>query len=79
MNIAAKWGEANNRPIYMGEFGAYSKADMESRALWTNSVARTAEDFHFSWGYWEFCAGFGIYNQGTKTWIDPLLTALIPE
>ncbi len=78
LNLAAKWGKANNRPIYLGEFGAYNKADMESRARWTNFVARTAEEFDFSWGYWEFCAGFGIYNQATKTWNEPLVEALIP-
>jgi len=79
LNTAAQWGKANNRPIYLGEFGAYNKADMESRARWTDFVARTAEEFGVSWSYWEFCAGFGIYNRGTKTWNEPLLEALIPD
>jgi endoglucanase len=79
MNTAAQWAEANNRPIYLGEFGAYNKADMESRARWTEYVARTAEEYGFSWSYWEFCAGFGIYNQGSETWNEPLVKALIPE
>lgn len=46
---AAEWGRRQARPIYLGEFGAYNKADMESRARWTTFVARTAEERDFSW------------------------------
>jgi endoglucanase len=35
---AASGGATNNRPINVGEFGAYSKADMPSRARWTEFV-----------------------------------------
>jgi endoglucanase len=31
LDQAAKWGKANNRPIYLGEFGAYQNAPMASR------------------------------------------------
>ena len=79
LNIAAQWAEANKRPIYLGEFGAYNKADIESRARWTDSVARTAEEFDFSWSYWEFCAGFGIYDPRAETWNEALVQALLPE
>lgn len=74
-----EWSKANNRPIYLGEFGAYSEADMDSRALWTNFVARQAEARGFSWAYWEFCSGFGVYDPVLKMWNEPLLTALIPK
>jgi endoglucanase len=30
------WAEKNKRPIYLGEFGAYDKADMESRVCYTS-------------------------------------------
>ena len=63
----------------MGEFGAYSKADMVSRASWTEFVARTADEYGFSWGYWEFCAGFGIYNPNEETWNESLVQALLPN
>lgn len=76
---AASWGAANNRPLNIGEFGAYSKADMSSRALWTEFVARTAETNGMSWHYWEFIAGFGVYNSMTNNWNYPLLNALIPK
>jgi len=39
----AAWAKQNNRPLYLGEFGAYEAADMPSRVQWTTYVARTAE------------------------------------
>lgn len=76
---AFEWGKKHNRPIYLGEFGAYSKGDMESRARWTSFVAREAEKRNFSWSYWEFCSGFGVYDSSEKKWRQPLLKSLIVE
>lgn len=78
-SIAASWGVAHNRPLNVGEFGAYSKADMQSRALWTDFVARTAEANSMSWHYWEFISGFGAYNSVVNDWNYPLRYALIPK
>lgn len=78
LDLALQWSKLNNRPIHMGEFGAYSKADMNSRAKWTSFVARQAEQRGYSWAYWEFCSGFGVYDPVKKDWIMPLLQALIP-
>ncbi|MGC8779755.1 MAG: glycoside hydrolase family 5 protein [Anaerolineae bacterium] len=75
---AAAWATANDRPLYLGEFGAYSKADMASRVRWTNYVARQAESLGMSWAYWEFCAGFGIYDPARRAWNEDLLRALVP-
>lgn len=75
---AAAWGDANGRPIFLGEFGAYSTADMDSRARWTAFVAREAERLGMSWAYWEFMAGFGLYDPGRDAWIEPLKDALVP-
>ena len=77
-NIVAQWAKDNQRPIFLGEFGAYSKADMDSRARWTDFVARQAEALGFSWGYWEFCSGFGVYDLASSQWNEPLKQALIP-
>lgn len=76
---AAQWGAEHQRPLNLGEFGAYSKADMTSRALWTDFVARTAEANGMSWHYWEFIAGFGVYNGTANDWHYSLLNALIPK
>lgn len=74
----ADWGKRNKRPIYLGEFGSFSEADMESRVRWTNAVARYAEQYGFPWAYWEFCSGFGVFDPVSETWREPLLKALLP-
>jgi endoglucanase len=79
LDRAASWAKANNRPIYLGEFGAYSRADMDSRALWTAFVARQAEERGMSWAYWEFCSGFGVFDTSRGAWNEPILEALVPE
>ncbi|HEY7329711.1 MAG TPA: glycoside hydrolase family 5 protein [Gemmataceae bacterium] len=74
---AADWGKKHDRPIFLGEFGAYEAADMESRARWTRFVSREAETMGFSWAYWEFCSGFGAYDAATNSWREPLKRALV--
>lgn len=78
LDMAKQWADKNNRPLFLGEFGAYSKADMDSRALWTAYLARAAEERGFSWAYWEFCSGFGVYDPVNHKWVEPLHKALIP-
>ena len=62
LDVAARWGKEQQRPIYLGEFGAYSKAEIDSRVRWTDFMARSAEAKGMSWAYWEFRSGFGIYE-----------------
>ena len=76
---AKDWGAAKQRPIFMGEFGSYSKADMASRVLWTRFVARTAEKNGFSWAYWEFGSGFGVYDPAASQWRPDLKDALLGD
>jgi aryl-phospho-beta-D-glucosidase BglC (GH1 family) len=75
----AAFGQANNVPIHIGEFGAYSRADLASRARWTSFVARAFEEAGFSWAYWEFSSGFGIYDRSAGEFIQPLVEALLPR
>jgi endoglucanase len=76
---AAAWAKKNERPLFLGEFGAYKVADMDSRARWTRAVAREAEKQGFSWAYWEFGAGFGAYDPAAKAWREPLREALLDK
>ncbi|MBX9628508.1 MAG: glycoside hydrolase family 5 protein [Gemmataceae bacterium] len=76
---AQAWAKAHNRPVFLGEFGAFQTADLESRARWTAAVAREAEARGWSWAYWEFGSGFGAYDRDAKRWRDPLLKALVPN
>lgn len=74
---AVRWAVEHRRPIYLGEFGAYEKADVESRARWTRFIADEAQKRKMSAAYWEFCSGFGAYDASTGEWIAPLKDALL--
>jgi endoglucanase len=76
-STADYYAKQNNWPLYLGEFGAYNKADMDSRAKWTKAIREMATKYNMTWCYWEFCAGFGAYDPATNEWIDPLRAALL--
>jgi endoglucanase len=76
---AAAWAKKNGRPLYLGEFGSYEAAEMDSRARWTRAIAREAEKRGFSWAYWEFGSGFGAYDPDAGAWRQPLLRALLDK
>ncbi len=78
-STVADWSRTYKRPVFLGEFGAYEKADSASRVTWTRSIRETAEKNNFSWAYWEFGAGFGIYDREQNRWRERLLHALIPR
>ncbi|MCS7139071.1 MAG: glycoside hydrolase family 5 protein, partial [Crenarchaeota archaeon] len=76
---ARKWSEEHNRPIFLGEFGVYDKADMDSRVRYLSFVARLAEEMGWSWAYWQFDNDFILYDIPNDRWIEPVLKALIPS
>ena len=77
MDFVRIWSRAHgNIPVLLGEFGALSKGDITSRANWTAYVRKQAESMGISWTYWEFCAKFGVYDDTTGQWNEPLLEAL---
>ncbi len=77
-DFAAEWAKRNNRPMNLGEFGAYEKAGLDSRACWTKFLADTAIERGFSFHYWQFDSDFAVYDTEKKTWIKPLFEALLP-
>lgn len=73
-----KWSKAHNRPILLGEFGAYDKGPMDARVLYTSWVARTAESLGWAWAYWQFDSDFIVWDMGRDAWVEPIRKALIP-
>jgi endoglucanase len=81
--FAINFAKEHNVPVNIGEFGAFSTADMDSRVLWTTFLARWLEEQGFSWAYWEFSSGFGFFDPVTKEYnqrlVDALLKNPLPE
>jgi endoglucanase len=78
LDAVANWAGQSQRPVYISAFGSYVEALLEYRIVWTGFVARSAEERHFSWAYWDFASGYGAYDRPGQQWITPLLKALIP-
>ncbi len=72
------WSRDHRRPIFLGEFGAYDKGDMVSRAAWTATVARAAEQHGMAWCYWQFDGDFIVFDVKNGTWVKPIHDALVP-
>ncbi len=76
--IAVEYAQERDMPIYLGEFGAYKAADMDSRIRWTQYVADEARRLGMTIAYWEFIASFGLYDSTEDTWRDQLQDAVLP-
>ena len=76
---AKRWSEKWNRPLFLGEFGVYDKADMGSRVRYLSFISRLAEEMGWSWAYWQFDSDFILYDVDNDKWVKPVLNALIPS
>ena len=75
---AVRAAEQKGCALWLGEFGAFEQADMQSRINWTTFMREEAEARGMSWAYWEFGSGFGVYDRAAEQWHEGLLRALIP-
>jgi endoglucanase len=80
-DTVAAWSKANDRPVLMGEFGAYEKSGtpVAARARYTATVRREAEAHGFPWAYWQFDGDFIVYDIDRDRWVEPIRAALIPD
>jgi endoglucanase len=73
-----QWAKAAGRPILLGEFGAYDRAEMDARVRYTAYLARTAESLGWTWTYWQFDSDFIAWDMSRDDWVGPIRTALAP-
>lgn len=77
LDIALEWSRDNNRPIFLGEFGANSIAGYEDRVRYARIMREEAEKRGFSWAYWDFSSDeFGPWDYLAKKWRAELRDAL---
>jgi len=74
---ASVWSSVSGYPVFLGEFGAYSAADMASRVAYTRAVRQAANARQMPWAYWEFASHFGIYDPATGLFRTELTAALV--
>ncbi len=79
-NKVGAWAAKNQVPVFLGEFGAFDRADTLSRILYTSFVAKQARARGWSYAYWKYNTDFGIYDDSTGVTRDYLVNALLkPE
>ena len=58
-----EWSEYYGRPVHLGEFGAYEKADEKSRANFYSAMSRAAGRENIGWCLWDWSAGFRYWDR----------------
>lgn len=76
LEIAKKWSEENGRPIHVGEFGCYEKADALSRANYYRAMREECEKRGFGWAIWDWKAGFKYWDSKSNRPADGMREAL---
>jgi endoglucanase len=76
LDLAASESKRLNYPIFVGEFGAYSKAPEQARVSYSRFMRDAMEERALPWFYWELASGFGIYDPTTSKFREPLFNAL---
>ena len=77
LDVAKTWATAKRYPVFVGEFGAYSKADSTSRIDFNRQMRTAMEARGMTWSYWEFAAGFGVYDPVNLSFRQGLLNSLL--
>jgi endoglucanase len=77
LDVAKQWSTARRYPVFVGEFGAYSKGDSTSRVTFNRTMRSAIEARGMTWTYWEFAAGFGVYDPTTLGFRQGLLDSLL--
>jgi endoglucanase len=77
LDAAKAWSTAKRYPVFVGEFGAYSKADDASRIEFNRKMRAAIESRGMTWSYWEFASGFGVYDPVKLVFRQGLLDSLL--
>jgi endoglucanase len=63
---AKDWSVKNGRPIHVGEFGCYIKADPDSRRRFYTEFRKAVDELGLAWAMWDWKAGFRYWDDSAK-------------
>jgi endoglucanase len=66
LKLAREWSDYYGRPIHVGEFGAYTKADPESRARFYSAFRQACDENKFGWAIWDWSSGFHYWDKANN-------------
>ncbi len=76
LRYAHDWSDYYGRPMHLGEFGAYTKADAQSRANFYETFRQTAEKENIGWCIWDWSADFHYWDKTTNAPLPGMHEAL---
>jgi hypothetical protein len=75
--FAKQWSDHYGRPVHIGEFGAISTIDAESRVTYYTAMRQALDEMELGWAIWDWKAGFRYWhNDGPEP--SGLREALFP-
>jgi endoglucanase len=63
LKFARAWSDYYGRPVHIGEFGCYVKADPESRARFYAAFRRALDEQQLGWAIWDWSANFRYWDK----------------
>jgi aryl-phospho-beta-D-glucosidase BglC (GH1 family) len=76
MKFLHDWQAHYGRPIHLGEFGAYTKGDQQSRANYYSALRYAAEAQGIGWCIWDWNSGFRYWDEKTQQPLPGMREAL---
>jgi len=63
IKLAREWSDYYGRPVHIGEFGCYTKADPASRARFYAAFRHALDREKLDWAIWDWSAGFCYWDK----------------
>ena len=64
LRLVGQWAEFYGRPVHVGEFGCYERADAASRVAYCGQVRRELAKLGLGWAMWDWKSGFHYSRDG---------------
>lgn len=63
LKYARAWSDYYGRPVHLGEFGCFTKADPVSRARFYSAFRHALDKDKIGWAIWDWSAGFRYWDK----------------
>ena len=79
LRYAREWSDYYGRPIHLGEFGCFTKADPASRARLYTAYRRALAQDNIGWAIWDWSAGFRYWDKARNRPMPGMREALFGD
>ena len=76
LKLAHEWSDFYGRPVYIGEFGCFTRADPDSRVRFYEAFRRACEQNQLGWAMWDWSAGFRYWDRKANRPVKGMREAL---